>query len=461
MRRTLAAVLGGLMLAVAPPVGAAPAGSQIVHPPRFSDAFGLHVLSATQLNGRLYAVTVSTAALPGPANIRILLPSDYAARPRERFPVLYLLHGTSGGAADWTTQGHAQQTTAGRQLIVVMPDIALHDDGGGWCTNWYNGGDRGVPEWETFHIDQLIPWVDRNLRTIADRGGRAIAGLSQGGFCSMSYAARHPDLFSTALSFSGAPDIAFDAVAQALVTPIVNATETALDGVALNSMFGPRSSEEINWVAHDPTSLAANLRGMNLFIFTGDGTPGPLDQGPPNAVAMAIETGVHELSVLFHNRLDALGIPSVFDDYGPGTHSWPYWDRDLWESIGPLMADFAHPPPIPRQITYTSAEPAYSVFGWEVAMHREVQELSTLVDAGPAGFELQGSGSATVLTPGVYRPGHSYRVTIRSRVSVVRADRRGRLAIGVPLGPSDTVQEYPLDGPPLGTTVYTTRVSIT
>ena len=64
---------------------------------------------------------------------------------------------------------------------------------------------RAGPRWETFHIDQLIPWIDHNLRTVADRRGRAIAGLSQGGFCSMSYAARHPDLFGVALSFSGAP----------------------------------------------------------------------------------------------------------------------------------------------------------------------------------------------------------------------------------------------------------------
>ena len=75
-----------------------------------------------------------------------------------------------------------------------MPDIALSYAGGGWCTDWFNGGAGGPPRWETFHIDQLIPWVDRNLRTVANRGGRAIAGLSQGGFCSMSYAARHPDL---------------------------------------------------------------------------------------------------------------------------------------------------------------------------------------------------------------------------------------------------------------------------
>jgi S-formylglutathione hydrolase FrmB len=189
-------------LAVAAPAAeAAPAAAV----PVFTAADGIQVSSQTALDPRLLALTVTTRALTGSADVRILLPAGYATQPRRRYPVLYLLHGTSGGAADWTTMGAAEQTTAGRPLIVVMPDIAQHDNGGGWCTDSYNGGAYGPPEWETFHIDQLIPWIDSNLRTVAGRQGRAIAGLSQGGFCSMSYAARHPDLFSAALSFSGRP----------------------------------------------------------------------------------------------------------------------------------------------------------------------------------------------------------------------------------------------------------------
>ncbi len=423
----------------------------------FRSGHGLTVVSSQTLDSRLSAVTVRTAALPGAANIRILLPSDYAAHPHRRYPVFYLLDGTSGHASDWTTAGGAERTTAGRELIVVMPDISLNGDGGGWCTNWPDG----LYRWETFHIDQLIPWIDANLRTIAARAGRAIAGLSQGGFCSMSYAARHPDLFATALSYSGAPDIAYDTQAQLLVTPIINATEVGLDGVPANSMFGPRTTNEINWAAHDPTTLAENLRGMNLLMYTGNGQPGPLDSGVPNPEAMGIEWGVHQLTILFHNRLDALGIPNYMDDYGPGTHSWPYWARDLQESIGTIMSDFAHPPPAPARITYTSADPTYSAFGWQVATHRTVREFSTLADAGRSGFTLEGSGTATVTTPALYRPrrryaiddGHGHEVT-------VRASRRGQLTVSVFLGPSNTVQEYPADGPPIGTQIYSTHVTI-
>jgi S-formylglutathione hydrolase FrmB len=453
-----------LVLVTAVVAVAAGAGSASASAPAFASADGIQVTSQQALDPRLQAVTVTTGALAGPADVRVLLPADYAAHPRRHYPVLYLLHGTSGGASDWTTMGAAEETTAGRPLIVVMPDIGQHDNGGGWCTDSYNGGAYGPPEWETFHIDQLIPWIDHNLRTIADRRGRAIAGLSQGGFCAMSYAARHPDLFSTALSFSGAPDIAYDAEAQALVTPIINATETGLDGVPPNSFFGPRATQEINWAAHDPATLAANLRGLRLVIYTGNGQPGPYDSAVANPLASLIEAGVHELTTLFHARLQALGIPSTFDDYGPGTHSWPYWKRDLQWSIGAVMAAFAHPPPVARAITYTSADPAYAVFGWRVVMHRAVREFSTLRRAAPNGFTLDGSGSATVDTPARYARHARYRVTVHSAtgttVATVRSGGNRQLEIALTLGPSNTVQEYPADGPATGTTVYSTRVSI-
>jgi S-formylglutathione hydrolase FrmB len=399
----------------------------------FRDGFGLHLTAARKLDSRLVALTLRTAALTVPANVRILLPAGYGSHRSRRYPALYLLHGTSGGAADWTVAGDAERTTAGRPLIVVMPDIALGRDGGGWCTNWWRSTPAGRPRWETFHIEQLIPWVDENLRTIPTRGARAIAGLSQGGFCSMSYAARHPDLFGAALSYSGAPDIAWDALARGLVTPVINATEVGLDHVAANSMFGPRTTAEINWAAHDPTTLAGNLRHTRLFLYTGDGAAGPLD--PAGTGASVIEAGVHELTRLFHQRLSSLGIRSLYDDYGPGTHSWPYWARDLRQSIGPIVKAFEHPAGVPPRFDFTAGEGSYSVYGWHVVLHRAAEQLSTLAGAGAGGFALHGSGSATVTTPPDYRAGASYVVTVRSRRISMTVGASGSLTIDVPLGP--------------------------
>src|SRR5206468_9699510 len=91
-------------------------------------------------------------------------------------------------------------------LIVVMPQAAGQGQGGGWASDWRNEGRGGPPKWETFTIGELVPWVDATYRTSARRAGRAIAGLSMGGFSAMSYAVRHPDLFAAASSYSGATD---------------------------------------------------------------------------------------------------------------------------------------------------------------------------------------------------------------------------------------------------------------
>jgi S-formylglutathione hydrolase FrmB len=429
------------------------------------DGHGIHVTAERQIDARLLALTVTTPALPAAANIRILLPSDYAAHPARRYPVLYLLHGTSGGASDWTTLGDAERTTAGLPVIVVMPDIALDDSGGGWCTNWYNGGADGRPEWETFHISELIPWVDHDFRTIGSRQGRAIAGLSQGGFCSMSYAARHPDLFSTALAYSGAPDIAWDPDAELGSTVIINATEVGLDHVPPNSMFGDRVTQEVNWADHDPATLAGNLRGTDLFMYVGNGAPGPLDPSPVNPEGSAIEGAVARDNADFHNRLDSLGIPSFYDAYGPGTHSWPYWARDLQQSIGPIMDDFAHPAAPPSKVTYAIADERYSIYGWDVTMHRPATEFSALEQADARGFALAGSGSGSVTTPASYRPGAGYAVMLSgdtlAPTTITRvADAKGRLHLDVPLGPGNPFQQDTAPAMVAGTKVYTTTVRI-
>ncbi len=421
---------------------------------------GLTIVSVMRVDPRVRALVVHTPAIPARLNVWILLPSGYAAHPHRRYPVLYLLHGTSGTASDWVLKGAAEKVIGKRQLITVMPDIAIGDGGGGWCSNWPDGAES----WETFHIDQLVPWVDSNLRTRPARGERAIAGLSQGGFCSLSYAARHPDLFGIALGYSGAPDIAYDAEAHAGAEAIINATEVALDHVAPNTFFGSPVSDEVNWAAHDPATLAPNLAATKMYMYWGNGQYGPLDTPASFAGGSAIEQLVNVDNELFEKRIHALGIHAYFDPYGPGTHSWPYWTRDLAWSIPKVMADFAHSAGIPGRITFTSADNVYAVYGWTVRTHRRAREFSTLAHAGRQGFVLSGSGSATVLTPAVYRPGRVYEVTFSGPHAMglrrVRAGRGGRLRIAVALGPSNRYQEYTAQAQAAGTRVYATRVTI-
>ena len=427
----------------------------------FRNVDGLTVASAKQINPRLVALAVKTKAVPDPLNVYILFPPDYVTHPHKRFPTFYLLHGTSGTASDWTKTGDAQQVIGNRELITVMPDIAINDGGGGWCTDWPNG----AQSWETFHIDQLLPWVDANLRTIPQRSQRAIAGLSQGGFCSMSYAARHPDLFSVALGYSGAPDIYYDPTARAGAKGVINATEVGLDGVPPDTFFGDQTTDGINWAAHDPTTLAENLRWTKMYMYWGNGMDGPYDAPGSFGGANGIEELINYDNQDFQARIQSLGISAYFDPYGNGTHSWPYWKRDLQWSIGAIMTDFAHPAPLPSPFTYTSADDAYSVYGWSVTTHRTAREFSTLENASSRGFSLAGSGSGTVLTPPAYKPGDRYRVTlsgdkVTSHTITVVARRDRRLQIEVPLGPPNPYQEDTAQAQAAGTQVYTTSVRV-
>ena len=428
--RAVVGVAVGLSLVGLSLVGLVPAAAAA--PVAFHDAAGIHVVAVRRIDDRQLNVAVSSAALGRAVDVRILLPAGYASGGR--FPTLYLFHGTSGRASDWVTQGDAERTTASERLITVMPDAGFDGDGGGWFTDWVDTGTvLGPSKWETFHVAQLIPWVDANLHTIAARRGRAIAGLSQGGFGAMTYAARHPDTFVAAGSFSGAPEIDHNPAVTVGATAVVEATAYGLDRVEPEAMFGSRVTREVNWQGHDPSTIITNLRGMSLSLWTASGLPGPYDKAP-NPGASLIEALTHASTSDFHAHLQQVGIPSLYDDYVYGTHTWPYWTRDLRQFMVPLMAAFAQPPS-PVRVSYMSIDRRWSQWGWSVAIQRSaVQEFSSLTDAGPDGFVLAGSGRATVTTPAVYPAGSSVSVSVAGappqRLAV---DGSGRLTLVVDL----------------------------
>lgn len=463
-RRRLPALVAALVSLVGALAVPALAGSPVTTP-AFTDADGIHVVSPQRIDDRQYDVTVSTAALGRTVDVRILVPADYGTRPTARYPVLYLFHGTSGRASDWVNSGNAEQATAGLPLIVVMPDAGFDGDGGGWCTNWYDAKTaKGPAQWETFHVTQLVPWIDANLDTVADRDGRAIAGLSQGGFCASSYAARHPDTFLSFGSFSGAPDIDYDPLVAIGANAVISATAVGLDGVEPDAMFGPRATNEINWQGHDPADLAENLRWTDMWLFTATGAPGPLDPVPPSPAAMGIEAATHGSTMSFWERLQTLGITSHLDDYVLGTHSFPYWARDLEQYLPPLMHLFAHPPADPRTVSYQSIDKHWTQWGWDVDLHRpSAQQWSGLSGADARGFTLSGVGTATVVTPAFYRPNSPATATLSTGATQhLIADQGGHLHLTVPLGAtadpgSAAVVGVPVppDTPPMGTVTVT------
>ena len=102
------------------------------------------------------------------------------------------------------------------------------------------------------------------------------------------------------------------------------------------------------------------------------------------------------------------------------------------------MSNFAQPVPKPSQFTYSSAENRYEVYGWTVSLHRDAREFSTLGQTSCDAFSLSGSGSGTVTTPGCFKSGARYTVTLDGQSGTTQltavAGRDRRLAMTVPLG---------------------------
>lgn len=323
-RAPRALVLGLLVALVA---------SVLVTPAASAGPAGLELRSAQELSPRLTQLRVFSPALAHDADVRVLTPDGFDP-DRDHLPVLWLLHGGFGSSADWTTVGDAEALTAGLPMIVVMPDGGT----GGWYADWRRGTSEGPQRWETFHLDELRPFIAERYQTRTDRDGRAIAGLSMGGFGAMSYAARHPDLFGFAASFSGAVDLLHPGI-----TAIVTISPLAHQG-APGDIFGLPALEQPQWRAHNPVDLAANLRTVEIQLRTGNGLPGGAHGGNLDPQ----EIGVSQATATLHRRLDALGIPHLYVDYGPGAHTWPYWRDDLAATLPGITAFFARAQDLPR-----------------------------------------------------------------------------------------------------------------
>ena len=115
-----------------------------------------------------------------------------------RYPVLYLLHGLSQNYTAWARQAvpfYADMYNA----IVVMPD-----GGNSWYVNWAESAGGQKNDWEDHIVRDVVGHVDANYRTIAQREGRALTGLSMGGYGSVTLGLRNPELFVSIGTTSGA-----------------------------------------------------------------------------------------------------------------------------------------------------------------------------------------------------------------------------------------------------------------
>ena len=134
----------------------------------------------------------------------VYTPPGYHADVTRRYPVLYLQHGWGEDETAWSNQGRANLIMD--NLIAdgeIEPFLIVMTYG--MTNDTQIGGLAGfdIEPFETVLVDELIPYVDANFRTLADQPNRAMAGLSMGGFETRLIALANPDLFSHIGLFSG------------------------------------------------------------------------------------------------------------------------------------------------------------------------------------------------------------------------------------------------------------------
>ena len=232
----------------------------------------------------------------------MILPPDYRVSLATRYPVLYLLHGVAGHYSDWITHTNVADYAAEYRLIVVMPE-----GNNGWYTD-----SATVPadKYESYILKELIPDVQQRYRTIETRYGRAVAGLSMGGYGALKFGLKSPEMFVFAGSMSGA-----------LAGPSWTENDLKDPGVIRDSVlgvFGPAGSatRKANDIFEIVRGLSPGRVAALPYFYLDCGTEDGLCSDGPQFVALLRDKKIaHEYREL------------------PGNHNWAYWDQQVQEVL--------------------------------------------------------------------------------------------------------------------------------
>ena len=188
-------------------------GSAVEVPAHDADFYALKNVP----HGNLRQVQFYAKSAAAMARVFVYTPSDYE-KGTKRYPVLYLQHGAGENEYGWGSQGFASLIMDNLIAAVkAKPFIIVNANGGGLPAGARRGGaagGRGAPgpggppridftAFERDLIDDLVPFIDANYRTMANQPNRALAGLSMGGMQTRSIAPNHIDKFSHVGIFSG------------------------------------------------------------------------------------------------------------------------------------------------------------------------------------------------------------------------------------------------------------------
>ena len=270
--------------------------------------FALLSLS-TALASTLVSVQFESEVLGRDWNYTVYLPSGYDYSGLS-YPVVYLLHGNGGNENSWPTQGNVQEVadTLIRDerippVIIVMPEAN---------TTWYVDRKENM---ETAVIEELIPEIESQFRTIPTREGRVVAGLSMGGYGALRFALIYPEMFAAA----------------GLLSPAIYVPEPPEDssarrvGVFGEEDYDPEVWTSLNYPNYIDAFLAQDL-DVPMYINSGDDDEFFIERHAAELYSLLREAGEPaELRIL------------------DGAHEWSVWASTIGEALEYTLANVSRP----------------------------------------------------------------------------------------------------------------------
>lgn len=274
-------------------------------------------------------------------DVYVYLPPSYQTDPARRYPVVYVLHGFTDSADSWFGAKAAWinlepildrdiESGAVREMIVVVPNANTRLEGSFYTKSVVTG------DWEDFVVHDLVDYIDRHYRTLANRDSRGLAGHSMGGYGTVRLGMTHPDVFSSFYAMSAcclapAQDTSGLGRLAAKIEAVHNQQEfEAADfgtraNMAIAAAFSPDPSNPPFYFDF-PATQAGALKTEIAAKWAANQPVNFLDQNVQNLRslhAIAFDVGTRDPLMFQSQKLDAAlnayKIPHAFETYD-GTH---------------------------------------------------------------------------------------------------------------------------------------------
>lgn len=254
--------------------------------------------------------TLKSTILGRQVNYSIYLPADYAASERT-YPVVYLLHGYTDDHTGWVQFGEVNRYADKAihdgtipPMIIVMPDAD---------SSFYINAYDGKESYEDFFIKEFMPAIEKSYRIKAQKRYRGIAGLSMGGYGTLIYSLKYPQLFAAAAPLSAA--VMDDAGMEKMPDANYENTFGQLYGRGLKGKDRLGKAFQDNSIFNIINTKSPNdLRKVRFWIDCGD------------------DDFLIKGNCLLHIALLDKQIPHEFR-VREGAHTWTYWRTGITDAL--------------------------------------------------------------------------------------------------------------------------------